>query len=258
MKACISTDLEGVGGIVSSELQCYSTGKYNDQAKKLLSAEVNAAVDGVLEAGVNEVLVIDGHGSGGICYEDLHPAAKLMHGRPFPPMRERGEIIGQYDFALMVGRHAMAGTEKAILDHTVRGKTVDYYQLNGKEIGENAIDALIFGRFGVPVIFLSGDDAACREAELLIPEITTVSTKQGLTRTCAISLSAQECRKRIREGVKSAVDAHQKSPVKPLIWDAPFTLRKRFFHTSYADAAGGKKIDPKTVEFYSEDIIDVL
>ena len=46
MKACISTDLEGVGGVVSSELQCVSTGNYYEQANKLLTADVNAAGDG--------------------------------------------------------------------------------------------------------------------------------------------------------------------------------------------------------------------
>ena len=59
------TDLEGVAGVVSFADQSYPDGRYYDAAKKLATAEVNAAVDGCLEAGMEDILIWDGHGAGG-------------------------------------------------------------------------------------------------------------------------------------------------------------------------------------------------
>src|SRR5687767_10467740 len=73
MKVFMVTDMEGVAGIISFTQQSYPDGKYYEEAKKLETAEVNAAVDGLLDAGVTDILVWDGHGAGGISFEDLHP-----------------------------------------------------------------------------------------------------------------------------------------------------------------------------------------
>ena len=96
MKIVMCTDMEGVAGIVSFEQQSYADGKYHDQAMRLDTAEVNAAIDGLLKAGVEEVLVFDGHGPGGIDFESLHPAAKLLHGRSAAPWSVRDPIVGTY------------------------------------------------------------------------------------------------------------------------------------------------------------------
>ncbi len=91
MKVLMMTDLEGVAGVVTFEQDSYSDGKYYETAKRLLTAEVNAAVDGLMAAGAEEVLVIDGHGPGGIWFEDLHPRAKRCTGAPlrFRPFGSR-------------------------------------------------------------------------------------------------------------------------------------------------------------------------
>ncbi len=97
------TDMEGVTGVVSFEQQSYADGKYHDQAMFPATAEVNAAIDGLLEAGVEEALVFDGHGPGAIDFESLHPAAKLLHGRPAAPPSVRDPIVGTYDACVMMG-----------------------------------------------------------------------------------------------------------------------------------------------------------
>ena len=69
MKVVMMTDIEGVAGVVTFEKDSYASGKYYEDAKRLLTAEVNAAVEGLLAAGVEDVLVLDMHGPGGICFE---------------------------------------------------------------------------------------------------------------------------------------------------------------------------------------------
>lgn len=262
MKVFMVTDMEGVAGVVSFTQQSYPDGKYYELAKKLETAEVNAAVDGLLDAGVEEILVWDGHGAGGISFEDLHPAAKLLHGRPSPPWSRLDEVIAQYDVCVMVGQHARAGVATGNQNHTQSSQTIDYYKLNGKPIGEIAQIALYFGAFGLPLIFLSGEEDACREAADLVDGITTVAVKQGLGRGSAISLSAQEARRRIRQGIKQAIDKQRADPIPPLVWEGPYVLEKRYFHTDVADSAaahpGVERVDSQTVRLHSDDIRQII
>jgi D-amino peptidase len=256
------TDLEGVAGVVSFADQSDPSGRYYDAAKKLLTAEVNAGVDGLIEAGVEEILIWDGHGAGAICFEDLHPAAKLLHGRPLPPWSRLHPVFRRYEAVVMIGQHAMAGTLTGNQNHTQSSRTIDYYKLNGKPIGETAQIALYFGALGLPLIFLSGDADACREAEELIPGIVTAAVKEGVGRDAAISLSAIEARRRIQEGIRLAVVQHGRNPIAPLVWEGPYVLEKRFFHTDVADAAaaqpGAERVDSQTVRLRGDDITELI
>ena len=262
MKIYIGTDLEGVAGVVSFNDQSFPEGRYYDAAKRLLTAEVNAAVDGALDAGAEGVLVSDGHGPGAIWFEDLHPAAKLIHGRPLAPRSVRSPIIAEYDACLMIGQHAMAGTARGNQNHTQSSRAIDYYKLNSVEIGEIAQFALHQGALGLPLLFLSGDEAACKEAEELMAGITTAAVKKGLGRGSAVSLSAQESRRRIREGVKLAIERQAENPIPPLEWPGPYVLEKRFFFTHDADACasqpGAARVDSQTVRFRSSDILQII
>ena len=263
MKVLIITDIEGVAGVVSFAPQTGADSKYYEAAKKLLTAEVNAAVEGLLEAGADDILVIDGHGCGAIHFESLHPEAKLLHGRPIPIFaKELLQLYASYDVTVMIGQHAMAGVQNGNLNHTQNSKAVDYYKLNGKKIGEIAQWALMTGAHGVPLIFLSGDKAACDEAEQLIDGIKTVAVKQGVGRNSAISLSAQKATDEIKTGIALALSEHLKAPAKPFVLNGPFTLEKRFFHTDTVDACCAdpryKRLDSQTVQLTSDNILDII
>jgi D-amino peptidase len=262
MKVLMMTDLEGVAGVVGFEQQSYSDAPYYEQAKQLLTAEINAAIEGLLAAGATEVLVLDMHGPGGVVFEELHPAARLMHGRPLAPQIEREAVFAEYDVAVIIGQHAMAGVSDGNLAHTQSSRHIDLYTLNGKPIGEIAQFALQAGALGIPLIFLSGDHAACREIEELIPGITTAAVKQGMSRTSAISLSKEASRALIRERIQAALERQHRDPIAPLVWEVPYVLEKRFFHTDGADAAmaqpGVERVDSQTVRLRGDDILDLI
>jgi D-amino peptidase len=262
VKILMLTDMEGVAGVVSFTEQAYNDGKYYEQAKKLETGEVNAAVAGLLEAGVTEVLVWDWHGPGGISYEDLHPAAKLLHGRPHAPMSRVGPVLTRYDAAVVIGQHAMHGLASATLNHSQSSEAIDYYKFNGQTVGEIALDALYCGSWGLPMIFLSGDVDACKEAEATLPGITTVAVKEGLSKYCAISLTAPEARRRIREGSYEAVKSHVANPLQPYTLPGPYVIEKRYFFTDAADLAaaqpGVERIDDQTVRRTSPDLRDIV
>ncbi|MCU0520721.1 MAG: M55 family metallopeptidase [Anaerolineae bacterium] len=262
MKVLMMTDLEGVAGVVTFEQDSYSDGKYYEAAKQLLTAEVNASVDGLLDAGAEEVLVLDMHGPGGIAFGALHPAARLMHGRPLAPQAVRDAVYRTYDVSVIIGQHALAGIADGNLAHTQSSRSIDIYTLNGKPIGEIAQWALYCGALGLPVIFLSGDQAACREIEDLIPGVTTAAVKQGLSRTSAITLSKEASRELIRSGSRLALERQRSNPIAPLVWEPPYVLEKRYFHSDSADAAasqpGVERIDSQTVRLRSDSILDLI
>lgn len=262
MRVVVMTDIEGAAGVVSFEDQADAEGRGHGQAKKLLTGEVNAAVEGFLEAGATEILILDGHGGGAISFEDLHPAARLLHGKPQTWRDPSNPLVSQYDVAAMVGMHAMAGTADGVLHHTMSRKTVEGYTLNGKPIGEIAIFALYCGAFGVPAILVTGDDAACREGCELIPELTTASVKKGLNRTCAISLPPAAARQAVRDGARLALASHKVKPVPPLRWPGPFVFVKRYLAAdiakNYAANANATVKDALTVELRSDRIEEII
>ena len=66
MKAYISVDLEGVSGIIHSSQTQPSEPGYN-RALDMMHDETNAAIKGLLEAGVSEIVVNDSHWTCAIC-----------------------------------------------------------------------------------------------------------------------------------------------------------------------------------------------
>jgi len=135
-------------------------------------------------------------------------------------------------------------------------------KLNDTLIGEIAQFALYAGAYGIPLIFLSGEQAACDEAEKLVPGITTASVKKGLSRGAAISLSTSESRQCIRAGIRRAAERHLQNPIDALAWSGPYRLDKRFTTTDAADVAAGQhgaeRLDDQIVRFDSEHIQDII
>jgi D-amino peptidase len=262
MKVVIMTDLEGTAGVTSFQHETYETGRYHDQAKRLAMAEVNAAVDGFLEAGCDDVLIFDGHGSGGLWYEEMHPEAKLLHGRPVAPRSVRDALMQEYDVTAIVGQHAMSGVAGSNLNHTQSSRSIYGLTLNGRPIGEIAQWALYLGALGLPLIYLTGEEAACSEAQGLVPGLTTVAVKRGLSRESAVSVSKEKARAWIRDGARRAVESQRTAPLPPLAWDGPFVLEKRYFHTHEADRYDGvahaERLDGQTVRITGDDIMQVL
>jgi D-amino peptidase len=264
MRAIVMTDLEGVAGVVSFAEHTYAGAPYGEKAKHLLTGEVNACAEGLLEAGATDVLVIDGHGPGGILFEEIHPEVRLVHGRPLSP--EWKGLLEESDVALFVGQHAMAGVPDGNLNHTQNSRAVTSYTLNGRPIGEIAQFALFAGSYGVPVIFLSGDEAACREIRELIPGVTAVAVKKGLGRNSAVCLSAAKARSLIREGARTALESHRSTPLTALQWPGPYVLEKRYFSTDlteqYRHAASFDPriqiLDPLTVRIRRDSLREII
>jgi len=184
------TDMEGVSGIFDSDLQCmpYKSPRW-EESHKLLTGEVNAAVSGLLDGGATDVVVWDGHDSSqSLSVLDIHPKARLLTGQPVSPTLE---LDPTYSAVIFIGQHAMAGARNAILSHSYSSLGVQNMWVNGKPVGEIGARVMLAGYFGIPVIMLSGDTAACEELHDYVPQAECAEVKSGVSRTAGYMLSHQ-------------------------------------------------------------------
>ena len=254
MKIYILTDLEGPACVARWDQTRVDESERKSVAMRLLTREVNAAVDGIRDLDKKaKVVVMDGHGSSGIDVELIHPKAELIFGRG---MKAPTGMDATYDALFFVGQHAMAGTAAAPLCHTYSSRTVEYYRLNGKYIGEFAGRAYMAGHFGVPTTFLAGDDKACIEAEALVPGIVTVATKQGMAIELATHLSPKASCAAIRKGARRGCEAI--GSVEPAVLPPPYELEVKVLDGQYVAGyigRGGEQVDERTCVFRTDDYL---
>lgn len=175
MKILVITDIEGVNSVLDFASWCHPAGKYYAQGCLFLTEEVNAVVEGFLQADEKaEILVWDGHGEGAIDPKTFHPRASLQKGAPFWP-----DFGAGFDALAFVGQHAKAGTVKGHLAHTQTGEAKDF-RINGVSLGEFGQQVYAMAEHGTVPLFASGDLALTQEARALCPAIRTVAVKEGL------------------------------------------------------------------------------
>ena len=232
MKIFISVDMEGITGVVHSDQVRPEKEEYK-QARELMVGDANAAIEGALEAGAEDIVVNDSHGKmANIFLSQLNPRAHLISGYDKPLLMMQG--VEGCNAALFIGYHAKIGTLRAVLDHTYFSSTVDRVTLNGTEVGEPEINAALGGHFDVPVVFLSGDEAVCYDAKSFIGDwLETAAVKKAVGRTAAECLHPEKSYQLIRTGVKKALD--HLSAAKLVHVDLPVTFEVEFFTTQMAD-----------------------
>ncbi len=240
MKYVIMTDLEGPAGVERFS-QTRAGEPFYIVSRRQLTREVNAAVAGILDVDAEAVIhVVDGHGSGGIDKEQMDPRA--VYTRLGDPIRISDDWPS-YAAYLYVGQHAMAGTPRAPLAHTGSSKHIVYKRLNGVYVGEFGIGAAKAGYYGVPTIFLAGDDKAVAEAQTLIDGLFGVATKWGEGWQKARHLSSEEACRRIRQVAAQACrNIHR---IRPLRFDPPYSCEVRYIQPRKAppQARPGVRVD---------------
>jgi D-amino peptidase len=255
-KVFVITDLEGVSGIVDSDTQCspYQSPRW-EESRKLLTGEVNAAVDGLLEGGATEVVVWDAHdGSRTLSVTDIHPRARLLTGTPVSPTCE---LDPGYSAVVFIGQHAMAGTQNGILSHSYSSQGIQNIWVNNQPTGEIGARVMLAGYFGVPVIMLSGDTAACKEIHELVPQAECAEVKSGVSRGAGFTLPHSAACALIREKARRAME--RLGEFKPYKITGPAEVKVEFTPRGTPDFApreGVERLNDRTWVFRGKDIVD--
>jgi len=255
-KVFMITDMEGVSGIFDSDVQCipYKSPRW-EESHKLLTGEVNAAVDGLLAGGATDVVVWDGHDSSqSLSVLDIHPKARLLTGTPVSPT---GELDPSYSAMIFIGQHAMAGARNGILSHSYSSLGIQNIWVNGKPTGEIGGRVMLAGYFGIPVIMLSGDTAACEELYNYVPQAECAEVKSGVSRTAGYMLSHPAACALIREKAQRAME--RLGEFQPFRTNGPMEIKVEF--TTRGEQAihpreGVERVNERTWVFRGKDIVD--
>lgn len=209
MHIFIAADMEGATGVVHHD-QLMPEGKTYTAARRLLTNDINAAIEGVLRVAPEaEFIVGDGHGiMRNVIHEELHERASLVIGPASPfnkPLCQLEGVSDDIDLAFMIGYHSKAGTPNGLLAHTYVGSTICRLRLNGIEVGEITMNAAVFGSFDIPVGLIVGNDDLMEECYAISDTIEFVSTKKVLGSTAALCYSPARTKTLIASAAESAV-----------------------------------------------------
>jgi D-amino peptidase len=244
MKIYIFCDLEGISGIFGTTYILDTAGRPDHLAKgrEYMAADINACIEGCFQAGATEVVVRDGHGGGfNVDRSMIDDRATLVSGQT--PGVRFAELENS-DGIILLGYHGMAGTAGAVLEHTFSSKGIQNISINGRNVGEIYIDAIIAGDHGVPVLMVSGDDKTCQEAiDFLGEDVVTCQTKKGTSSFGAVMPPLSVTRKLITEKAYEAVKkVGEIAPTKvqyPVVWRYEAIERNappRQLHHTFIDA----------------------
>jgi D-amino peptidase len=246
------TDAEGVAGVCRQD----QTEPKDPEMRQLLTGEINAAVQGFMEGGANEVIVWDGHdGSQTLSALTIEPRAKLVTGVLGSTML----LERKFSAIAFVGQHARANSPHGVMAHSYSSLGIQNMLVNGKPVGEIETRAALAGAFDIPVIFLSGDQAAAEQLHVIVPDAETAIVKEGLANYACISLSAESARKLIRERATAAMS--KLGTIRPYRIDGPVTIQIE--HTSRSalgpeveSRPGVEVVDARTVRFRGKDFLE--
>jgi D-amino peptidase len=255
LKVYISADMEGVGGVSTWDVQASAKGREYEQFRRLMTLEVNAAIAGAFDAGATDVIASDSHGDAqNIDVELLDSRARLIRAWPRPLGMMQG-VDSTFDAVVFIGYHAREGRADAVLAHTFSGDEV--VKLNGVEMSEAGYNAAIAGDFGVPVVFLSGDQTICSDAKELLGPIETAAVKQAIGFHSARMIPPGEAQALIREGVKRGVG--RRKDLKPFRVTHPIKTEVRFNEIVKAELAsyipGVDRTSGNTIVFTAPDMV---
>ena len=201
MRVLITTDLEGVSGIVAWDKHEFRT-PLDVWQRKLMTGEVNAAIAAAFDAGATEVKIAEGHNAIDILQMD--PRAVLIPAVwPAVPFYQ-GWSEG-YDALLQIGKHAMENTPQAVLCHSYSHNAIAWMKINGELIGEIGVESAEAGEYGIPFVMISGDEAACQEGLKYSPGAEIAPVKKGYGLHHAACLSPEAAQKLIYQKVSTAL-----------------------------------------------------
>jgi D-amino peptidase len=252
VKVFISVDMEGVAGIVDWSQCRPSGGTAYQQGCALMLAEVNAAIEGAILGGADEVLVNDSHGTMfNLDPASIRPPASYLSGRHKPGYMMEG-LDATHQAVFFVGYHGSISGKPSTLSHTYNPEVISAVRLNGEYVGESGINALVAADLGVPIALVSGDSVTVEELGGLAPDCVAVVTKESRSRFSALNLHPTTSCTLIRDGATRAVRAVAADRMRPPRIEFPSHLEVDLQTADMAEVAswvkGVERTGTRTVE----------
>ena len=257
LKVHISVDMEGVGGVVTGE-QLGPTGFEYGRFREFMTREALAAIEAAKGAGATEIVVADSHGNGQNLLIDQFPLdVRVIRSWP----RRLGMVAGvddNVDAAIFIGYHAGTNNPAGVRAHTFSSANLTRVALNGVNATEGSWNAAIAGQFNVPVIMISGDDAAIAEVRKVVGNIEAAETKRSLGFHSANTLTPQASAALIGDRVRAALG--RRGDFKPYKVQFPVTVDVSFKNYMPAEVLAYlplfERTDSHSVRFRATDMAE--
>ena len=258
LKIYISADMEGVVGAVTGE-QLGPDGFEYQRFRQFMTDEVNAVIDAARAAGATEFLVSDSHGNGqNLLIEQLPDDVMIVRSWPRPLGMMEG-IDETFDGVIFTGYHASTANTRGVRAHTMSSASITSLRLNGIEMTEGSMNAAIAGHFGVPVIMVTGDDAAVAENQVIIGNIEGAVVKWARGFHSAQTLTPEAAYEVIRTRTASAIS--RIGDFRPYVLDTPVELElslKNYMPVeTLAYLPNVERVNSHTIRFTGQDMIEI-
>ena len=248
MNVFVATDMEGVSGCVAGGYGMSLSPETRERYHKLMMGEINAVVEGCVQAGAEDIVVGESHP---VDLAELHPEARLARGVPWQDCFK----LRTFAAVLFVGQHARTGLSDGVRSHTGSSNSIMDARVNGEPVGELALFGGLAGARGIPIVFLAGDMRACEEAEALIDgPVVTVAVMESHNVLGGICLPPAKTHPLLIEGARTALGRVDR--IKPIRFEEPVTFTIEFKHARIADehciVPGVERVGPRTVTYTAD------
>ena len=258
LKVYISVDMEGITGVVSSD-QLGPTSFEYQRAREWMTGEALAVIQGARDAGATEIVVSDSHGNGENLLIDQFPDdITIVRSWPRPNMMMEG-VDSSFAAAVFIGYHSGTSNVKGVRAHTMSSATLTGVKLNGREVPEGGINAAIAGYYGVPIVMVSGDDAAVAEVSPFGVGMEGAIVKRAISFHSAATMTPKAGQALIRARVKAGVE--KRARITPYVLSGAVTADISFKHYRAAEMLTYlpivTRVDAHTIRFTGKNILEV-
>lgn len=258
----ISSDIEGCA-TVTNWSECNESTLIYGVSRTIMSVELATLVKSAGKE--SSFLIRDAHGNGrNILKKFFQQNVQLIQRwNKEPTNMMRGIDYKKFDFAVLHGYHAAAGTKLSPLAHTFSSRKLGKFTLNGKIAGETTFSVYTAAYFGVPVIYVLGDYGAVTEAQSINPNIVGTITKKFNTPK-SFMLSVNDVLENIKTDFTYARNEFYKNQKKfKITLPKHFTLTLQYKDSEQAQLhvqkiKGVIQIAPDTVQYKTNDFFDLL
>jgi D-amino peptidase len=257
MKIYISADMEGVAGAVTGD-QLSPAGFEYQRFREFMTQEVNAAIEAAFAAGATEITVSDSHGNAeNLLIEKLPKNVFVVRGFPRPLTMMQG-IDETFDGVIFIGYHSSTTNPSGVRAHSFSSARLADVRLNNVSMSEGSFNAAIAGHFNVPVIMVSGDDAAVKEVSSIVGDIEGAVVKWNYGFHSAKTMMPEAAYDLIRQKVKTALGRIK--DFKPYKLKTPVQLDVRFKNYRPSEMLAYLSIvertDSHSIKFIGKDMIE--
>ena len=258
MRLFICADIEGTTGIAHWDETDKPKADYAPFANQM-TREVNAACEGALDAGFEEITLKDAHDSArNIDFIQLPENARLIRDWAKNPLSMMAGIDEGFDACVFTGFHVGAHSSGNPLAHTMN-TAIYSLKINGIAVSELHINAYTAAYYGVPLVCVTGDVAVCEEAKKLNPNIKTVPVLEGIG-DASKSIHPNLALKKIRESVAAALkeDLNKYIITLPESFEVEISFKQHHLAYHASHYPGVERINATTVRYKARDYYEVL